>query len=92
MLDRMTGGRYRSVPHRVSVNTSGRDRLSIPLFFDPDFDTPIQQVPGASEGHDDSARRWDAANLQAFHGTYGQYVTAKIGKVFPHLRQSLTKD
>jgi len=40
MLDRMTGGRYRSVPHRVTVNTSGRDRLSVPLFFDPDFDTP----------------------------------------------------
>ena len=46
MLDRMTGGRYRSVPHRVAVNRSGRDRLSIPLFFDPDFDTVILPVPG----------------------------------------------
>jgi polar amino acid transport system ATP-binding protein len=89
MLDRMTGGRYRSVPHRVAVNTSGRDRLSIPLFFDPDFDTPIQAVPGAAHGHDDSAHRWDATNLQAYQGTYGQYVTAKIGKVFPQLSQSL---
>jgi polar amino acid transport system ATP-binding protein len=89
MLDRMTGGRYRSVPHRVAVNTTGRDRLSIPLFFDPDFDTPIQPVPGAGPGQDDSTRRWDAANLQSFQGTYGQYVTAKIGKVFPQLRESL---
>jgi isopenicillin N synthase-like dioxygenase len=89
MLDRMTGGRWRSVPHRVTVNTSGRDRLSIPLFFDPDFDTVIQPVPGAGPGRDDSARRWDAANLQSFQGTYGQYVTAKIGKVFPQLRERL---
>lgn len=92
MLDRMTGGRYRSVPHRVAVNRSGRDRLSIPLFFDPDFDTVIQPVPGARPGRDDSGRRWDGANLQAFHGTYGEYVTAKVGKVFPHLRQELAPD
>ena len=89
MLDRMTGGRYRSVPHRVAVNTSGRDRLSIPLFFDPDFDTVIAPVPGAGPGQDDSGRRWDGANLQAFHGTYGDYVTAKVGKVFPELQRSL---
>ncbi|TWO70340.1 isopenicillin N synthase family oxygenase [Caenimonas sedimenti] len=91
MLDRMTGGRYRSVPHRVAINTSGRDRLSIPLFFDPDFDTVIAPVPGAGPGQDDSGRRWDGANLQAFHGTYGDYVTAKVGKVFPELRRSLPK-
>jgi isopenicillin N synthase-like dioxygenase len=92
MLDRMTGGRYRSVPHRVTVNRSGRDRLSIPLFFDPDFDTVIQPVPGAVAGSDDSGRRWDGANLQAFRGTYGEYVTAKVGKVFPHLKQALAQD
>jgi isopenicillin N synthase-like dioxygenase len=87
MLDRMTGGRYRSVPHRVAVNTSGRDRLSIPLFFDPDFATVIAPVPGAGAGQDDSGRRWDGANLQSFQGTYGDYVTRKVGKVFPQLKQ-----
>jgi len=91
MLDRMTGGRYRSVPHRVTINTSGRDRLSIPLFFDPDFDTVIEPVPGSGPGQDDSGRRWDGANLQSFSGTYGDYVTAKVGKVFPALRDALTK-
>lgn len=91
MLDRMTGGRWRSLPHRVTLNTSGRDRLSIPLFFDPDFDTRIEPVPGALAGADDSGRRWDGANLQAFEGTYGDYVTAKIGRVFPQLRESVTR-
>lgn len=86
MLDRMTGGRWRSVPHRVAINASGSDRLSIPFFFDPDFDTRVQPVPGSGPGADDSGRRWDGANLQAFDGTYGAYVTAKVGKVFPGLR------
>ena len=86
MLDRMTGGRYRSVPHRVAINRSGRDRLSIPLFFDPDFDARVLPVPGSGPGADDSGRRWDGTNLQAFEGTYGEYVTAKVGKVFPALK------
>jgi polar amino acid transport system ATP-binding protein len=91
MLDRMTGGRLRSLPHRVAINTSGRDRLSIPLFFDPDFDARIVPVPTARAGADDSARRWDGANLQAYEGTYGDYVTAKVGKVFPDLKQAVER-
>jgi len=90
MLDRMTGGRYRSLPHRVGINASGRDRLSIPLFFDPDFDARIVPVPGSGPGIDDSGRRWDGANLQSFEGRYGDYVSAKVAKVFPVLRQSLS--
>jgi polar amino acid transport system ATP-binding protein len=92
MLDRMTGGRLRSLPHRVAINTSGRDRLSIPLFFDPDFDWRIEPVPQSRRGADDSARRWDGANLQAFEGSYGDYVSAKIGKVFPELKRALAAD
>jgi isopenicillin N synthase-like dioxygenase len=43
MLDRMTGGRYRSTPHRVSSPTE-RDRLSFPFFFDPNFDAKVQPI------------------------------------------------
>ena len=46
MLDRMTGGLYKSTPHRVTRNTSGRDRLSFPLFFDPNFEARVQRIEG----------------------------------------------
>ena len=36
MLDRMSGGLFRSTPHRVR-NPAPRDRLSFPFFFDPGF-------------------------------------------------------
>jgi hypothetical protein len=80
MLDRMTGGLYRSTPHRVALNRSGRHRLSFPLFFDPDFDVRIEPIRHAEV--DDSAARWDGASVHAFDGTYGDYVMGKVGKVF----------
>jgi isopenicillin N synthase-like dioxygenase len=89
MLDRMTGGVYRSTPHRVVVNRSGRDRLSFPLFFDPNFDARVQPLPGVEQARDDSATRWDQANVHAFDGTYGDYLMAKVSKVFPELRREV---
>ena len=51
MLDRMTGGRYRSTPHRVR-NTSGQDRLSFPFFFDPGWGALVRPVPLAGAAPD----------------------------------------
>ncbi len=51
MLDHMTGGLYKSTPHRVKRNTSGRDRLSFPLFFDPNFAARVQRIEGLSSAH-----------------------------------------
>jgi polar amino acid transport system ATP-binding protein len=87
MLDRATGGYYRSTPHRVRLNTSGRDRLSFPLFLDPDFDVRIEPI--RTPEHDDHATRWDATSVHAFEGTYGDYVLAKVGKVFPGLKEKV---
>jgi polar amino acid transport system ATP-binding protein len=87
MLDRMTGGLYRSTPHRVRLNTSGRDRLSFPLFFDPDMEARIEPIRSAAT--DDHATRWDGASVHAFEGTYGDYLLGKIGKVFPNLKRSV---
>ncbi|WP_285412791.1 2-oxoglutarate and iron-dependent oxygenase domain-containing protein [Variovorax sp. efr-133-TYG-130] len=91
MLDRMTGGLYKSTPHRVKRNTSGHDRLSFPLFFDPNFEARVQRIEGLSgaEARDDSAERWDRANVHAFSGRYGDYLLAKVSKVFPQLRDEV---
>ena len=90
MLDRMTGGLYRSTPHRVALNTTGRDRLSLPFFFDPHFEARIRPIEGlAAAAVDDSASRWDQANVHAFEGTYGDYLLGKVSKVFPDLRREV---
>lgn len=91
MLDRMTGGLYKSTPHRVTRNTSGRDRLSFPLFFDPGFEARVQRIEGlaGADALDDSAARWDRANVHAFNGKYGDYLLAKVSKVFPQLRDQV---
>jgi isopenicillin N synthase-like dioxygenase len=91
MLDRLTGGFYRSTPHRVR-NVSGRDRLSFPLFFDPAFAAVIEPLPAhAAAARDDSTERWDRANVHVFEGTYGDYLLAKVGKVFPELGAQVLK-
>lgn len=87
MLDRLTGGYYRSTPHRVK-NVSGKSRLSFPFFFDPAFDAEIVPLPRGA-ARDDSAERWDGANVHAFSGTYGEYLMGKVSKVFPELARSV---
>jgi isopenicillin N synthase-like dioxygenase len=85
MLDRLTAGRYRSTAHRVR-NSSGRMRLSFPYFFDPSWDAELTPLPLTDElPPDDADSRWDRASVHAYSGTYGQYLTAKVRKVFPDL-------
>jgi isopenicillin N synthase-like dioxygenase len=88
MLDRMTAGRYRSTPHRVrhAGGDGAMDRLSFPFFFDPGWDAEILPVPleGAPPA-DDAATRWDGSSVHHWHGTYGDYLTAKVARVFPDL-------
>ena len=87
MLDRMTSGFYRSTAHRVR-NPSGRARLSWPFFFDPGFDAEVRPIDPDASVTDDKEERWDRASVHDFHGTYGDYILAKVSKVFPELRRA----
>lgn len=90
MLDRMTGGLYRSTPHRV-LNRSRSGRFSFPFFFDPNFEVRVKAIDLShlSTPADPAAERWDGANLHTFEGTYGDYILAKVSKVFPQLRREV---
>jgi isopenicillin N synthase-like dioxygenase len=88
MLDRLTSGLYRSTPHRVR-NVSGRDRLSFPFFFDPNWNAQIEPIAHGLPIPADGAERWDHTNLYAFRGTYGEYLWGKVSQVFPQLQRDV---
>ncbi len=77
LLARWTNDAYRSTPHRV-VNTSGRERLSLVLAYDPEPQTVIdpRQVFGADVETDYEAT------------TCGDYLTWRFAKAFAHRSQA----
>jgi isopenicillin N synthase-like dioxygenase len=48
MMQRWTSGRFVSTPHRVR-NRTGRDRISVPFFANPDYGAVITPLAGDSE-------------------------------------------
>lgn len=86
MLDRLTLGRYRSTAHRVR-NVADHDRISLPFFLDPSWDSVVQPLP-LNDGWvapTERSDRWDRADLANITGTYGEWLLAKVRRVFPHL-------
>ena len=73
LLSRWTNGAYKSTPHRV-VNSSGRERLSLVLAFDPDPTTMIdaRDIFGAT------------ANIKDAPITCGDYLIWRFEKAFSY--------
>jgi isopenicillin N synthase-like dioxygenase len=93
MLDRLTLGRYRSTPHRVR-NTAGHDRISLPFFLDPSWDAVVQPLP-LDDGWVAPAERsdrWDRWDLSTIDGPYGDWLVAKVSRVFPQLAGAVLAD
>ena len=40
---------------------------------------------GAERDHAEDSRRWDGMSVHEWSGTYGDYLLAKVSKVFPEL-------
>lgn len=81
MLERVTGGVYRSTPHRV--RRPPRGRLSFPFFLDPSWDAEIVPVPGFGDTGTPAPPRWDGRSVFDWDGTYGEYLSDKVARVFP---------
>ncbi|HXH19251.1 MAG TPA: 2-oxoglutarate and iron-dependent oxygenase domain-containing protein [Chitinophagales bacterium] len=90
MLDRITGGLYRSTPHRV-MNISGKSRFSYPFFFDPNYESRVQRIENIPVASDVHYQRWDKENVHLFEGTYGDYLLRKVGRVFPQLEKAVLR-
>jgi len=67
-----TNDRFTSTPHRVT-NRSDAERYSIPMFFNPDFDTIVECLPGAASP--DNPSRYGPIH-------YGNYVETLTGRIF----------
>jgi isopenicillin N synthase-like dioxygenase len=71
LLARWTNDRFKSTLHRV-VNSSGRERLSLATFFDPDYQTLITPV----------VRDGEAARYQSV--SCGEYILGRYDKSFAY--------
>lgn len=68
MLHRLSNGLLRSTPHRVT-NRTGRERFSIPFFYDPNVRTVIEPLPSTV----------DAGRPAAFAPVvYGDWLRAEL--------------
>lgn len=76
MLARWSNDLFVSTPHRV-VNRSGRERYSVPVFYDPDFDTVVECLPNCSGA--DNPPKYPRAIA-------GEYITAKYDEAYAYRR------
>jgi len=75
LLARWTNDLYRSTPHRVINNLSGRDRYSLALFLDPHYDARIECLPSCRSAENPPRYRTCTAgehNTEMYRRTHGQ--------------------
>jgi hypothetical protein len=93
IVDSLADATLAATPHRVRNEGSG-DRLSLPFFFDPNWNSTLEPIDRESlpakdlASVDDEVReRWDGLDLKKLSRkmTYGDFVWSKVKKVFPDL-------
>ena len=73
LLGRWSNGHYRSTPHRV-INTSGRERLSLVLAYDPNAETVVDAAVFCAPG--------ETPKYEPI--TCGDYLRWRFGKAFAY--------
>ena len=81
MLARWTNDRFVSTPHRV-INSSGKERYSIPYFFDTDMNAMIECLP-TCVGPDRPARHAPVR--------YGDYLIERLDRNYDYRSKSGTR-
>ena len=76
MLHALSNGRLRSTPHQV-INRSGRERYSVPFFFDPHVSATIAPLPGTG-----------AAQFAPVD--FGEFLRAELGAAYDHHKPEVT--
>ena len=94
-LERYTGGLLRATAHRVKQRVGAtKGRFSFPFFFDPSFDAKMKSCVAmlpealrerARERMRNAPERWDGRDLQAYEGSYRDFIISKVSMVFPEL-------
>ena len=74
MLNRLSNGLLKSTPHRV-INRSGKERYSIPFFFDPHVNTIIKPLKGTGDPH-----------FEPIH--FGDYLRSELGATYDSHKKS----
>jgi isopenicillin N synthase-like dioxygenase len=80
MLARWSNDLFVSTPHRV-VNASGQERFSIPVFYDPDFDTEVACLPNCASP--DNPAKYEPIIA-------GKYITAKYDASYAYRQKQAT--
>ena len=96
MLQKMTKGLYKSTPHRVIC--TGKERFSIPYFYDPGWDQkiPVLDIFISEEEKEvlektRNYKRIDKGNIEELSQTIGEYYLAKHSVAFPELYERFLK-
>lgn len=80
LVQTLTNDRYGSTVHRV-VNTSGRERYSVPFFMDLDFDAVVEPLPPCRSDNDAVLDRY----------TCGEHKYARFVTSYSHLQDVQTR-
>jgi isopenicillin N synthase-like dioxygenase len=96
MLQKMTKGLYKSTPHRVVV--TGKERYSIPYFYDPGWDQKISVLDIEMSKEEEEVvkktqtyQRIDEIKVDCLNKTIGEYYIHKHSTSFPDLAEKYLK-